>query len=75
MVVSKLRLWVTGGIYARRRMTPKPVRAAVSARAGLSENSANLDLIVLPLSFLFLFDTSRLTDIIFLCVMVMGRYD
>lgn len=57
LVVSKLRLWVTGGICARRRMTRKPVRAAVSARAGLSGNSASLDLTVLLISFLFMFNT------------------
>lgn len=38
-------------------MTRKPVRAAVSARAGLSGNSASLDLIVLLISFLFMFNT------------------
>lgn len=60
LVDSKLRLWVTGGICARLRMTPKPVRAAVSARAGSSGNSASLDLIVLLLSFFFMFNTSRM---------------
>lgn len=38
-------------------MTRKPVRAAVSARAGLSGNSASLDLTVLLISFLFMFNT------------------
>lgn len=60
LVVSKLRRWVIGGICARRRMTPKPVRAATSARAGLSGNSASPDLIVLLISFLFMFNTSRM---------------
>lgn len=74
LVVSKRRLWVTGGICAKRRMTPKLVRAAVSARAGLSGSSASLDdLRPQPFfAFLFMFDTSRLKDIIFLSVMVMG---